>query len=637
MRYEPAYHPVTRLLDVSRAPDHEHRTRTVGLDRVRAGFSDVVADPERLAALRRLASIDQSVDRIFHTILGRVRRRFGVALARIHLLDDTRQWVHAGSDESAGSSIPVERSACQYVLRQDRVLVIPDLTGHDGIEDVVANAQRMRFYAAAPLLTAEGHAVGALCLMDPTPRADLTPTEVEVLLIMADLAGQALELSDCQSDAQRDLLRAFDADPVTGLLSRAGLLMRLQHLLDTAASDERVTGLLAFRLRRIDRVLCASGYRAMDGLRRAIGERLSATLSDHDLIAHPDDNTFLVVSSFPATPGSTPDTWLAARAGDLIASLRAEAFDVDGDVFQPEVGVGVARAPADGVEAHELVALVDEAAERASLCHINRIAWPDHDAMTAARRRLSLETRLRRAANDAFTVHYQPIVDLHADDAVVGAEALLRWPQGEGYPAIGPEVFIPLAERLGLMERLGTHVFDASCRQLRCWQDQRGGAGFWVSVNLAPTQLQAPGLAARFAEIAAAHGVSPGSVRLEVTESAFADTFDASGQVINELVAAGFVLALDDFGTGHSSLSRLINMPFQLLKVDRSFVREIPDGTGAAVVESLAHLARSLGLAALGEGVETAEQAAYLRRCGYDYAQGYLYGKPVPAEGFPIG
>jgi EAL domain-containing protein (putative c-di-GMP-specific phosphodiesterase class I) len=223
---------------------------------------------------------------------------------------------------------------------------------------------------------------------------------------------------------------------------------------------------------------------------------------------------------------------------------------------------------------------------------------------------------------------------LGTDTELVGAEALLRWPQPAGEPPIRPDVFIPLAEELGLMDRIGEQVFEASCAQLRRWRAQPGWQTFWVSVNLSPVQLQDPELAPRFTRIARDAGVTPQDIKLEITEGAFEDGFKVAGPVIDELAEAGFTLALDDFGTGHSSMSRLINMPFRVLKVDRSFVDQCPDGPGAAVVSSLSQLTQSLQLAALGEGVETAEHEGFLRTCGYTYAQGFYYGKPMPAADF---
>ena len=217
---------------------------------------------------------------------------------------------------------------------------------------------------------------------------------------------------------------------------------------------------------------------------------------------------------------------------------------------------------------------------------------------------------------------------------MAGAEALLRWPLPDGQAPIGPDKFIPLAEQLGLMDELGGQGFEDACLQLRRWQELPGNAAFWVSVNVAPTQLRNPSLADRFIAITQATGVAPACIKLEITENALDVDLSEINTVIDELVAAGFSLALDDFGTGYSSLGRLINMPFTLFKVDKAFVWQIPDGRGAGVVASLSHLSHQLKFDALGEGVETAAQEAYLRDLNYRYAQGYYYAKPMSAADF---
>ena len=248
----------------------------------------------------------------------------------------------------------------------------------------------------------------------------------------------------------------------------------------------------------------------------------------------------------------------------------------------------------------------------------------------------SLEHGLRRAVNAGeLAVVYQPIVALDSN-AVVGAEALVRWPQPDGHAPIGPVEFIPVAEALGLMDRIATQVLEQACRQLRHWQQHPGNEAFWVSVNIAPAQLANPNLADEFIAITCAVGVSPACVTLEITESALEQGFEEVSHVIDTLVAAGFPLALDDFGKGHSSLGRLIELPFSVLKVDRSFVWQTPDGRGAGVVSSLSQLSRHLQLHSLGEGVETPAHEAFLRECGYAYAQGFYYGKPVAADDFPL-
>jgi predicted signal transduction protein with EAL and GGDEF domain len=614
----------------------EPSTATVGLEHVRRTYQDVVTDPDRLRALNHLAILDTEPEQAFSCIVDIVRRTFNVKIARIHLLDETRQWVHTDTGQAAGSSIPVGESACQYVIRQYSTFVIPDFATEPAFQDrlPVIDGETMRFYAGAPLTTTDGHNIGVLCLIDTEPRAGLDDSARVLLERIAELVVQAMELRVAHEGAKEDLTRAIDEDPITGLLSRRGLLLRLQRLIEGDHADHAPIGVIELRPGRADRVEQAYGTTVVNQLFRDLGERLTAIARADEIVGRPDELGFTIITPLQAVDAASVDGYVDKRARELM-DVFATPFDVAGNAFQPETSAGLARAPTDSRYAHELLGFAHEAAVRAGKRRSNRIEWPDRQAVVAERQKLSLEGRLRRAVAESELVpYYQPIVDVRGAPTVVGAEALLRWPQIANEQAIGPDVFIPLAEELGLMERIGRQVFEASCRQLRAWQALPWGEGFWIAVNLAPSQLQNPDLATEFVEIARAAGLAPNAIRLEITESAFQDGFDIAGPVIDELAAAGFALALDDFGTGHSSLSRLINMPFHVLKVDRSFVAQTPDGAGAAVVSSMSQLARSLRMAALGEGVETDAHERFLRDCGYAYAQGYRYNRPVCAAEF---
>ena len=184
------------------------------------------------------------------------------------------------------------------------------------------------------------------------------------------------------------------------------------------------------------------------------------------------------------------------------------------------------------------------------------------------------------------------------------------------------------------MERVGTQVLEDACHQLKCWQELPDNAAFWVSVNVAPVQLSDPRLTERFLDIAQAAGVSSSCVKLELTESALGQDLDAATSILDDFTNAGFPLALDDFGTGYSSLARIIDFPFNIIKVDQAFVRQTPDGRGAGVVASLSQLSKYLHVDALGEGVETEAHETFLRDHNYRYAQGFLYARPMAAADF---
>ena len=456
--------------------------------------------------------------------------------------------------------------------------------------------------------------------------------------VQRDITGLSLneDALDGRTRRLHALLNSAGAnhDAITGALAHRGMLLRLQRLIDAAAAEQSVTGLVSFEFRRLDRVDQAFGVETVNQLLNDIGNRLGRRLKASESLARSHEHTFAVILPVDADSGSDPDDYLMARARVLFAAVTEKGFQVAGETLQVEVSAGIARAPTDSRHARELALLAEELAQDASNTDADPIRWADHSIKGTQRGEIKLESNLRRAVDErALVLFYQPIMDLSSGE-VVGAEALLRWPQPDGQAPIGPGCFIPLAEELGLMHDLGTQVFEDACLQLRRWQELPGNATFWVSVNVAPTQLCDPTLTERFIAIARTMGVSPARMKLEITEGALEQDLDAVSHVIDDLATAGFPLALDDFGTGYSSLGRLINMPFSLIKVDQAFVQQAPDGRGAGVVASLSQLSHYLHIDTLGEGVETAAQEAFLRDCNYHYAQGFNYARPMPPDEF---
>ncbi|MFO7955454.1 putative bifunctional diguanylate cyclase/phosphodiesterase, partial [Thioalkalivibrio sp.] len=395
-----------------------------------------------------------------------------------------------------------------------------------------------------------------------------------------------------------------------------------------------VTGIVSLHFRRLDRVDQAFGIEALNQLLNDIGERLGNRLEANESLARSHEHTFAALIPVGTDEADDADRHLMARAHALVAAVTEAGFEVAGDTLQVQVYAGVARAPPDSRDAQELVLRAEEVTQRGANSDTELVRWADHTIKPAQRQQIKFESKLQRAVTEReLVLHYQPIVDL-ASGEVVGAEALARWPQPDGQAPIGPDHFIPLAEELGLMGRLGAQVFEDACRQLHRWQAHPGNAAFWVSVNVAPAQLRDPDIADHFSAIAREVGVSPAHVKLEITESALEHGLDEVIHAIDALAAAGFPLALDDFGTGYSSLRRLIDMPFNIIKVDRSFVSQTPDGRGAGVVASLSQLSSHLHIHALGEGVENAVHEAFLRANNYRFAQGYYYAKPMAAADF---
>ena len=423
-------------------------------------------------------------------------------------------------------------------------------------------------------------------------------------------------------------------DPSTGALNHRGMLLRLQRLIDETVARHSLVGLVALQCKRLERVDQAFGFEAVNQLMSDISEHLESQLEPGESLARIHEHSFAVIVPVNFNMADDPDLYLLERTRVFAAIVCEGDFDIEGHAVSVEASAGISRAPFDSQSAHELTTLSDEAAQRASKMNPISISWASHSMKEEKRSEIVLEGALERAVADReLVLYYQPIIDLSCDK-VVGAEALLRWPRAEGHAPIGPDQFIPLAEELGLMERVGTQVFEDACQQLKCWQELPGNVTFWVSVNVAPVQLCDPRLSGRFLDIAQAVGVSPSCVKLEMTESALGQDLDAANAILNDLSTTGFPLSLDDFGTGYSSLARIIDFPFNVIKVDRSFVQQTPDGRGAGVVASLSQLTKHLEVDALGEGVETVAHETYLREHNYRFAQGFLYARPMAADDF---
>jgi EAL domain-containing protein (putative c-di-GMP-specific phosphodiesterase class I) len=251
---------------------------------------------------------------------------------------------------------------------------------------------------------------------------------------------------------------------------------------------------------------------------------------------------------------------------------------------------------------------------------------------SGAESRLRLESDLREAmAQEQFVLHYQPVVDI-TRNVVAGVEALVRWDHADGLRM--PDTFIPVAEASGLIVPLGTWVLEEACRQNAAWTAE--GLVLDVAVNLSVRQLAHAAVTATLHDVLARTGLAPAQLMVEITESAVMEDADAALAALSSIAALGSGIAIDDFGTGYSSLVYLKRYPIHALKVDRTFVsgigRNVDDD---AIVASIVNLARAVGAVCIAEGVETAQQLTALRELGCQFAQGYLFARPVPASQLP--
>ncbi len=438
--------------------------------------------------------------------------------------------------------------------------------------------------------------------------------------------GQIEDITERKAISER-LRHAAIHDGLTDLPNRTLFVDRLAFALQRAARRGRRVGVIFLDLDRFKLVNDSLGHATGDQLLKVIAERLGGAIRSDDTVARFGGDEFVVLCD------DVVDDATVREVAERVALAVARPVSLHGhEVFvTASVGVVVSGRLDDAPET--LVRDADAAMYLAKDKGRARIEVFDERAHQRAVDHLQTGTDLHRALDRGeLRVHYQPLVDLETG-RVVGFEALLRWL----HPARGivhPGEFIVLAEESGLIVPIGYWVLEEACRQTVQWQEHRpGGPPLSVNVNLAPRQLAEASFPDELDRVLASTGIEPGSVWLELTEGALMKDVDAARRSLDTLRARGVHLAVDDFGTGYSSLAHLKRFPVEALKVDRTFV----DGLGqepedTSIVTAVISLAHSLGIAAVAEGLETQQQLAELRTMGCDFAQGYLFGPPLPPE-----
>ena len=305
-------------------------------------------------------------------------------------------------------------------------------------------------------------------------------------------------------------------------------------------------------------------------------------------------------------------------------------IDLNGHTLFVTSSIGIATYPADGADTATLVKNADKAMYKAKEQGKNRYVFYDAQMGDKSHRRMEMENLLHQAIQyQLFTLHYQPQV-CATSGAMIGAEALIRL-HTPAHGFISPFEFIGLAEEVGLIEIIGLWVFETACKQARQWQ--LAGYEQRISVNVSARQLKNSLLSDVFINIAEHFGVAPHLLEIEITENAVIDNEETAKEILDKLHAFGFKIAIDDFGTGYSSLSSLRKFPIDTIKIDRSFINDATSNIDSAhIVSAIVHIAQSMQLSVIAEGVETIAQLEMLREIGCDEIQGYLFSKPVPAE-----
>jgi diguanylate cyclase (GGDEF)-like protein len=436
------------------------------------------------------------------------------------------------------------------------------------------------------------------------------------LAAIAAVAGLLLAI-EARHALSRELLR----DGLTGLPNHAGLRERLEEMLALSRRQRWQLGLLVLDLRNFREINEVHGRAAGDRALKLAAARLRAAVRREDMVARLGGDRFAVVQT------ALRDAAGVLRLAERLAASLAEPLPIEGAAPGLGADIGIAIAPEDGANAGTLLAHAEEALAVARLAPLPGIRCfaPTQDATLRERR--ELERQLREAvAQNRLLLHWQPQRRL-SDGQLLGFEALLRWP----HPTRGmipPATFIPIAEATGLIVPLGAWVIRAAVAEASGWP-----GGLTAAVNLSAAQLRADGLIETVRDALAASGLPAHRLELEITESMLIHESQHCSKVLDGLRALGVSIALDDFGTGWSSLAYLRQLPVDQIKMDRGFLNEHgADPRGDAVVGAILGLGRGLGIPVIAEGVETEDQARRLAELGCERGQGWLLGRPMPAE-----
>jgi len=411
-------------------------------------------------------------------------------------------------------------------------------------------------------------------------------------------------------------------DALTGLANRAALV---EKIADACARHRRwgeKFNVLMVDLDRFKQVNDTFGHPAGDQLLKQVAERLKSTLRETDVLARLGGDEFAIVQVNDANQGDAADT-LATR----IISLIAEPFCVDGNVVNVGASIGLALAPEHGLHADDLLKMADLALYHAKSLGRNRYVIFEAALGQAAADKHILEKDLRRAlAQNELEVHFQPIVDTQTLK-MCSAETLVRWRHPEK-GLIPPSQFIPLAEESGMILQLGEWILQAACQEAVKWP-----SSVKVAVNLSALQLRSPSLLDYVMCVLVESGLPPERLEFEVTETALIEYGAECLTLLKKLKNLGITVALDDFGTGYSSLNQLTMFPFDKIKIDQSFTKNMINRADcAAIISAVLALARSLDIQTTAEGVEKIEQLRILRLAGVSSVQGYFIARPCPAS-----
>jgi diguanylate cyclase (GGDEF)-like protein/PAS domain S-box-containing protein len=502
--------------------------------------------------------------------------------------------------------------------------IVTDIARDPVVEHVrgLIDAEAYPSCGAWPIIGKEGQLLGVFSALLKENQAP-SNEYLQLANIAADLASVAIE----SRRADERIRHLAHYDELTGLPNR---FLCTQHVSNAIAHAEHRDGMVAVFLLDLDRfknINDTFGHETGEAVLQEIAQRFRHSLRELDILARVGGDEFIVLVDDFDDP---------LQLGEIAQKLLAEArkpFIIDGQEAMLSASIGIATYPGDGNNAQALIKNADIAMYRAKHHGKDDYRFFSDEINTNTVERIALESELRRAIERGeFVVHYQPKVNL-ATSRIVGAEALVRW-QHPVRGLLPPGEFIMLAEETRLIEQIGLVVLDIACRDVGQLLARRLEPGR-ISINLAGSQFGDENLLEDIKRVVESHGTPPSCLEFEITESMVMHNRDQAIAIMDSIRAEGFTISIDDFGTGYSSLAYLKRFPVNTLKIDKSFINDIPDDpNGSAIVQAIIAMGHALNLKVVTEGVETEKQLQALREFGSDEYQGYYFSRPVPYAQF---
>jgi len=427
-------------------------------------------------------------------------------------------------------------------------------------------------------------------------------------------------------EAKAQLNYLIHHDSLTKLPNRLSLRERFKQVQPQDTDTEKVVAVLCLGLDRFNHIIDPLGHTVGDSLLKAVAERLT-TCVGKDTVARLNTDQFAIILA------NVDHKKEAGNIAQTILEKLSHTYVLAGQEIFITASIGIALYPSDGAEIEQLLAAANTAMTQAKQHGGDQYQLYSAAFNIGSSDRLALQSSLRHALErEELRVYYQPQLNLQTGQ-IVGAEALVRWQHPER-GIVSPNKFVPLAEETGLIVPIGEWVLRTACKQTKAWQDE-GFPSLRIAVNLSSRQFSQIDLRRQLVEILMDTGLDPKFIELELTESMLVQNTEVAIRRLNALKSLGVEIAIDDFGTGYSSLSYLQQFPFDILKIDRCFIRDITENpNNAAITRAIIAMAKSLNLKLVAEGVETEAELSFVRQHQCDGMQGYLFSRPVPAEDF---